>query len=81
MKLLTSENLCNRLILRRLLQLLRIREIIKKSPEGKKWQRKRSKGLEKHLRTELCNKSLNFCFLEASAVHQVPWRNVGVNCC
>lgn len=63
-----------------MLQLLRIGEIINKSAEEKKWNRKRSKGLEKHLRTELCNEPLHFCFLEASAVHQDPWRSTGVNC-
>lgn len=67
MELLTFKNPRCRLILRRVLQLLGIKGIINKIPEEKKWQRKRSKELEKHLRTELCNESLNFCFLEASA--------------
>lgn len=81
MELLPFKNLCSWLILRRVLQLLGIREIINKSPEEKKQKRKRSKGLQKDLRTELCTGSLNFCLLEASSVHQVPWRNVGVSCC
>lgn len=65
MELLTFKNPRCRLILRRVLQLLGIKGIINKMPEEKTW--KRSKGLEKHLRTELCNESLNFCFLETSA--------------